>query len=141
MADQAETAAIAIDYPLNGYLFPPEIALPAFLWRDPAETATTWSIDIAFAKSFGGIDIASAGEPFHVTAIDPSAGPSPDLTPEQAGTHTPGGLTSHAIAHYVPATALSGSDHEKEALAEYRKAAEPVPRNPTRSITLLPRSI
>jgi Flp pilus assembly protein TadD len=36
-----------------------------------------------------------------------------------------------ALAHYVLATALSGNNQETEALAEYRKAAELEPKNPT----------
>jgi len=35
------------------------------------------------------------------------------------------------LAHYVLATALSGNDREADALAEYRRASELEPRNPT----------
>ena len=31
---------IAIDYPLEGSIFLPEITAPTFLWRDPSPTAT-----------------------------------------------------------------------------------------------------
>lgn len=36
-----------------------------------------------------------------------------------------------SLAHYVLATALSANDQEKDALAEYQKAAELTPTNPT----------
>ena len=36
-----------------------------------------------------------------------------------------------SLAHYVLATALSANDQEKDALAEYRKAVELTPTNPT----------
>src|SRR5215469_14515272 len=36
-----------------------------------------------------------------------------------------------SLAHYVLATALSANDQEREALAEYQKASELTPTNPT----------
>ena len=32
-------AAVAIDYPADGAIFPPEITAPTFLWRDPDRKA------------------------------------------------------------------------------------------------------
>ncbi len=81
-------ATIAIDYPLNGSLFPPEITPPTFLWHDPSPSATSWTVDVSFANPAGNLHIASAGDPFHSGAIDPKAGPELELTPEQAATRT-----------------------------------------------------
>ena len=41
-------AAITVDYPADGSVFPPEITPPTFLWRDAAANATSWTIDITF---------------------------------------------------------------------------------------------
>src|SRR5450759_2001197 len=40
-------AAITVDYPEEGTLFPPEITPPTFLWRDSSGTAAMWRIRIA----------------------------------------------------------------------------------------------
>ena len=42
---------ITVDYPEAGSIFPPDMAAPTFLWRDAAEEATTWQIDIALADA------------------------------------------------------------------------------------------
>ena len=39
---------IAIDYPSDESSFPPDIAPPNFLWRDPDVKATVWQIDVTF---------------------------------------------------------------------------------------------
>ncbi len=85
-------AAITVDYPADGSVFPPEITPPTFLWRDAAADATAWSIDITFADYAAGIHAKSAGEPMRIGEIDPEAVSSnnelPKLTPEQAAAHT-----------------------------------------------------
>ncbi len=83
-------AAIAIDYPVDGSIFPPEITPPTFLWRDPDKKAQIWQIEVSFGegKSIGD---TSHGELMRIGEIDPRCGtPSnePTLTPEQAETHT-----------------------------------------------------
>ena len=82
-------AAIIVDYPSEGSLFPPEITAPTFLWRDPSATATTWHIQIVFAAG-PEIQRFSRGEPMRVGEIDDSYGgfAPPTLTPEQAAAHT-----------------------------------------------------
>lgn len=89
---QSRLAAITIDYPAQGSVFPPEITPPTFLWRDSAANATSWIIDVNFADAAPGIHMKSAGEPMHIGEIDPEAvSPNnelPRLTPEQAAAHT-----------------------------------------------------
>ncbi len=83
-------AAITVDYPSEGSVFPPEITAPTFLWRDASARATTWHIRVRFAA--GGVDLVvqSRGELMRVGEIDDSYGGfvPPALTPEQAASHT-----------------------------------------------------
>src|ERR1019366_9418727 len=85
-------AAITIDYPLNGSVFPPDIAAPTFEWRDPAENAGSWNIDLAFSDGSPALHVASHGERMKIGEIDPrcisSNNQPPELTPEQAAGHT-----------------------------------------------------
>jgi len=85
-------ARITIDYPQDGPIFPPDFDAPTFLWRDAAESATAWAIEIAFAGGSPGIKIRSAGEPPRLGDIDPRAiaetNELPRLTPEEAAAHT-----------------------------------------------------
>jgi tetratricopeptide (TPR) repeat protein len=83
-------AAIAVDYPADGAILPPDITAPTFLWRDAAESASSWTIDIAFADG-PAINVAARGERMQVGEIDQAAVASsnrlPELTPEQAAAH------------------------------------------------------
>jgi Flp pilus assembly protein TadD len=85
-------AAITVDYPADGSVFPPEITPPTFLWRDAAADSATWGIDIRFANGAPAIHSKSAGEPMHIGEIDPEAVSAhnelPKLTPQQAAAHT-----------------------------------------------------
>jgi Flp pilus assembly protein TadD len=67
-----QPAAITIDYPEQGSIFPPEITPPAFLWRDPVEGVAVWRIEIKFA---GGAPVRaqSRGERLPIGEIDPRA--------------------------------------------------------------------
>jgi len=91
-ASAAHLASITIDYPLDGSIFPPEITPPTFIWRDAAENATRWRIDIAFADGSAGVHVQSAGERLAIGEIDQrcvsSTNELPKLTPEQAAAHT-----------------------------------------------------
>ena len=84
--------AIAVDYPADGSVFPPELTAPTFLWHDAAPGATSWTIDIAFRDGAPGIHAPSAGEAMRIGEIDPEAvsatNQPPKLTPEQASAHT-----------------------------------------------------
>jgi tetratricopeptide (TPR) repeat protein len=85
-------AAIMIDYPQAGSIFPPDMAAPTFLWRDPSGSATTWRIDVAFADNAPAAHATSRGERLRIGAIDPRCvaptNKPPELTPEQATAHT-----------------------------------------------------
>src|ERR1022692_4805028 len=89
---QAQTAAIAIDYPQDGSIFPPEITSPTFLFRDSSGHARRWRIDIDFGGHAPAIHVESRGELLRVGEIDPRCvspnNEMPKLTPEQASAHT-----------------------------------------------------
>ena len=89
---QNAPATIVIDYPADGSLFPPDIAAPTFLWRDPAPAAVTWQVDISFADGSPAIHVSASGERMLIGEIDsrcisPTNQP-PKLTPQQAAAHT-----------------------------------------------------
>ena len=48
-AAAAVSSRVTIDYPEEGSIFPPEIAAPTFLWRDAADKARAWLIEVTFA--------------------------------------------------------------------------------------------
>ncbi len=87
-----EPERITIDYPLDGSVFPPDMAAPTFLWRDPAPNADSWQIDVSFANGVAGIHVSSKGERMRIGEIDPrcvsDTNKPPALTPEQADAHT-----------------------------------------------------
>jgi tetratricopeptide (TPR) repeat protein len=108
-----EPARIAIDYPLEGSVFPPDMAAPTFLWRDPAGNADTWQIDVTFADGFAPLHLTSKGEHLKIGEIDPRAvsdtNKLPELTPEQAAAHTwkPDDATWAAIGKHAVASAAT----------------------------------
>lgn len=79
-------AAIAIDYPLDESVFPPEITAPTFLWRDPS-AASSWSIDIEFADGSPALHARSAGEPPRLGEIDQRAISPTNQPPEPVAAH------------------------------------------------------
>ena len=87
-----EPDRITIDYPLNGSVFPPDMASPTFLWRDPTQAADSWRIDVAFDNGSPALHLESKGERMRIGEIDPRCiSPNnklPELTPEQAAAHT-----------------------------------------------------
>jgi Flp pilus assembly protein TadD/Tol biopolymer transport system component len=89
---QAQTAAITVDYPQDGSIFPPEITPPMFLFRDASEHVTRWRIDIDFGGHAPALHQESGGERMRIGEIDPRCvSPTnelPKLTPEQAAAHT-----------------------------------------------------
>lgn len=89
----AETpAAITVDYPLNGSIFPPDMAAPTFQWRDPAQAAKRWEITVTFADGSPALHVSSKGERLTIGEIDQRCVSAnnklPELTPEQAAAHT-----------------------------------------------------
>lgn len=63
-------AALTIDYPAEGSLFPPEIGAPTFLWRD-ASRAAQWRIEITFTSGGPPLRLTSRGPRPPQAAIDP----------------------------------------------------------------------
>jgi tetratricopeptide (TPR) repeat protein len=112
---------IAIDYPQDGSIFPPEITPPTFLWRDAEANAKTWSIDITFADGAEPIHVKSHGDPMRIGEIDPrcvsDTNEPPSLTKEQAAAHTwtPDAATwatikRHSVEHPVAVMIAGLSD-------------------------------
>jgi len=87
-----QPAQITVDYPLNGSIFPPDMAAPTFLWRDPSTAATAWQIDVSFASGDPALHATSKGEGMQIGEIDKrcisNTNKLPELTPEQAAAHT-----------------------------------------------------
>lgn len=81
---------IAIDYPADGTLFPPDLAPPTFLWRDADPSATHWTMEARFTGGAAQIQVRSRGERMQAGEIDARCvgAPPPELTPEQAAAHT-----------------------------------------------------
>lgn len=55
----AGVAALEIQYPSDGAMFPPDMASPTFQWQDPAPVATRWSIRVEFEDGRPGLQFAS----------------------------------------------------------------------------------
>ena len=108
---------ISIDYPLNGSVFPPDMAAPTFLWRDPATTAEAWQIDVSFANGSGPLHLTAKGDLMQVGEIDrrciSTTNKLPELTPEQAASHTwkPDTATWNEIKKQAGNSAVSVSIH------------------------------
>ena len=86
------SAAITVDYPENGSIFPPEITPPTFIWHDADSSAVEWRIDVTDAANSEPVHAVSSGERIQLREIDPRAvsrsNELPTLTPEQATAHT-----------------------------------------------------
>ncbi len=108
-----EAAAIAIDYPEEGSIFPPEITPPAFLWRDGGKGATHWRIDVSFGQGAATIHATSTGPRLRIGGIDPdcvaATNEPPTLTPRLAAAHswTPDVATWQAIKRHSVASAAT----------------------------------
>jgi Flp pilus assembly protein TadD len=87
-AAASQQAAVHVDYPLNGSIFPPEITAPTFLWHDTSPAAQSWAIRVVPATVAQAFTVRVPGTLFTRSAPDPDAGPLPELTAEQASTHT-----------------------------------------------------
>lgn len=86
------SAAITVDYPRNGSVFPPEFPVPTFEWRDPVAAAASWRIEVRFGDGSKSLSRQSTGERIRIGEIDPrcvsETNKPPELTPEQAVGHT-----------------------------------------------------
>src|ERR1039458_784476 len=85
-------AAITIDYPEDGSIFPPEITAPTFLWRDAAKGVASWRIDVSFGSGPATIHATSKGERMRIGSIDPDCvaptNQPPTLPPQLAAAHS-----------------------------------------------------
>jgi hypothetical protein len=86
-ASAVAAPSLTILYPLDGTLFPPEIAAPTFLWHDSSD-ATTWTIDIAFSDGRPALHARSDGEPPPLGEIDPRAVAPTNRPPEPIRAHS-----------------------------------------------------
>ena len=90
-ASGRDKAHIAVDYPEDGSIFPPEFPAPVFIWHD-ATTASEWLIRVSFPDGTRPLNLTSAGEGMRIGPIDPrcvgETNKPPALTPEQAAAHT-----------------------------------------------------
>jgi len=133
---RSQQAPIAIDYPADQSIFPPEITPPTFLWRDPVDAATLWLIDVSFADGSPAIHVKSKGERMTLGEIDPRCvaptNQPPALTPKQAAarTWTPDSTTwaeikRRSVAHAASVTITGVSEaHPSRALSRGRVTIE-----------------
>jgi Tfp pilus assembly protein PilF len=102
---------ITIDYPAAGSVFPPEFPPPEFLWRDPAQSASFWSIEAVFSDGAPSIRATARGELMRLGPLDPRCTSSAELSVQQRNTRTwrPDSETWAAIKRHsvaAPATIL-----------------------------------
>lgn len=129
LSTPANPAIIAIDYPAEGSIFPPDFAAPTWLWRDAGGKAVSWEIDISFADGSPPIHTRSTGERMRLGKSDPRCvsptNKPPSLTPEQTAAHTwvPdstlwAGIKKHSVARPVTIVITGhGKDHAETILS------------------------
>jgi Flp pilus assembly protein TadD len=104
--DNPKLAAITVDYPAEGSIFPPGITPPTFLWRDSSELASVWAVEVESTDGEVAIHAKSAGERLRLGEIDPrcvsATNELPKLTPQQAAARTwiPDAATWEAIERH-----------------------------------------
>jgi hypothetical protein len=81
--DASVKAALTIDVPVNGAIYPPDIIPPQFAWRDSNPAATVWRIQVVFGEHARALSAWSNGEKMQVGELDTSLRPR----------RTPGGPT------------------------------------------------
>jgi tetratricopeptide (TPR) repeat protein len=85
-------AAITIDYPEDGSIFPPEITAPTFLWHDGGKGVAFWRIEVSFGNGAEAIHATSKGERMRIGRIDPDCvadtNQPPALSPQLAAAHS-----------------------------------------------------
>src|SRR4030042_870671 len=85
---------LTVDYPLEGAVFPPDMAAPTFVWRDPASQADAAAVAAPKADTWL-IDIACEGTGDHLYVLTQGA------TPPSARDSDPR-TASEAAAAYQP---------------------------------------
>ncbi len=131
--------SVIIDYPPRDAIIPPEFPAISFRWRDGANTAVLWRIEITFADGASPIVVKTKGERMKVGEIDPRGiaelNELPVLTAEEAAGHiwTPDDETWSAIKRHsremettVAVTGLSGARVVSSGRSTFRTSADPV---------------
>jgi tetratricopeptide (TPR) repeat protein len=104
---------IAIDYPEEGSIFPPEITPPTFLWHDSGKGVAFWRIDVSFGGGPAAIHATSKGGRMRIGSIDPDCvadtNEPPSLAPQLAAAHSwiPDSATWQAIKRGSAASAAA----------------------------------
>jgi len=65
-----ELADIAVEYPLDGSVFPPDFIAPMFYWKDEADAADTWLVDVSLPEDSGHVYVLVPANPLPPPAID-----------------------------------------------------------------------
>uniref|UniRef100_Q029B0 Tetratricopeptide TPR_2 repeat protein n=1 Tax=Solibacter usitatus (strain Ellin6076) TaxID=234267 RepID=Q029B0_SOLUE len=93
--------SIAILYPLEGTLFPPEFPAPTFLFHDSSKAAA-WNVEINFADGAAPIRVRASGEPAAVGTIDERCIGPTNRPPKAADARTwiPDAQTWSLIKHH-----------------------------------------
>ncbi len=120
--DAHDPSPITVDAPVAATIYPPDVAAPTFLWRDGAERATVWRMDISFGRGAPPLEINVKGEHPRVGEIDPQCvsplNELPKLTPQEAEAHSwkPDAATWEAIksgsARHTATLTISGFTSE-----------------------------
>ncbi len=120
-ASVPQNAAITVEYPREGSLFPVDFAPPLFQWRDGNSQATVWRIEVSEEGRKPRIKLWSEGEKMQIGPVDASlvGYVQPTLTPEQADSHTwrPDAKTWEEIKKHTqrgPATIRFGGYRNKD---------------------------
>ena len=108
-AAPSPAASIAIDYPEQGSIFPPEITPPTFLWRDSGKGVIFWRIDISFGAGAAAIHATSKGERMRIGKLDPDCVADTNQPPPQLAAHswTPDLATWQAIKRHSVTSAAT----------------------------------
>lgn len=87
-AESKGLSKVTVDYPLEGSMFPPEIAAPTFLWRDDSQSSKEWQVDVTFAGGEPAIQVKTLGKHLQIGEIDQrcisTTNQLPKLSPELA---------------------------------------------------------
>jgi tetratricopeptide (TPR) repeat protein len=102
-------AAITVDYPEEGSIFPPEITPPTFLWHDATKGVAVWRIDVSFGAGVATIHATSKGERMRIGKLDPDCVADTNQPPPQLEAHswTPDLATWQAIKRHSVASAAT----------------------------------
>ncbi len=101
----ATLATIAVDYPTDGAIFPPEFTPPLFVWSDSSPSARFWRVKITFGRQSPAIHAESRGELPPIGPIDEDCAKGgavpPQLPPDERDGHSwrPDAATWAAIKH------------------------------------------